>query len=309
MGGEVIWRGVKSANLGYSCDASLHFIQQVSKMTNTPSDQMNKLSPESYAGYGNEDASRWMATRTAEKQAAFFLPHLRAGMELLDCGCGPGTITVGLAHRVVPGQCVGIDIDATQVELARTHAASQGISNLRFEAATIYQLPFADASFDAVYSNTVLGWLDDPLAALREIYRVLRVGGVVGIRSGDSDGSLFTPTNPLLERFWTLFDAMIRQSGGNPLLGREHRSLLRQAGFVKVVASATYEAYGTEEHTRLWGQTLSKFLATESQFKQFIQLGSELSEIEAMRQAWLAWSEEPDAFFADVRCEAVGWKQ
>jgi ubiquinone/menaquinone biosynthesis C-methylase UbiE len=278
-------------------------------MTNTSSDPKNKLSPESYAGYGNEEASRWMALRTAEIQAAFFLPHLRAGMEVLDCGCGPGTITVGLARKVAPGQCVGVDIDATQVELARTHAASQGVSNVRFEAATVYKLPFADASFDAVYSNTVLGWLDDPLVALHEIYRVLRVGGVIGIRSGDSNGSLFTPTNPLIERFWTIFDEMIKENGGDPLLGRKHRSLLRQAGFVNIVASATYECYGTEEQVRLWGRTVSKFLETESQVGKFIKLGAEPSEIEAMRQAWLAWSEDPDAFLADVRCEAVGWKQ
>jgi ubiquinone/menaquinone biosynthesis C-methylase UbiE len=230
-------------------------------------------------------------------------------MELLDCGCGPGTITVGLARKVAPGQCVGIDIDATQVELARSHAASQGVTNVRFEAATIYQLPFADASFDAVYSNTVLGWLDDPLAALREIYRVLRIGGMVGIRSGDATGSLFTPTNPVLERFWTLFDAMVSQGGANPLLGREHRALLRQAGFVNVMASATYESYGTEEQVRLWGQTMARFLATESQLKPFLQAGANLAELEEMRQAWLEWSENPDAFCADVRCEAIGWKQ
>lgn len=278
-------------------------------MTNNPDDQTKKLKPESYAGYGNEEASRWMARRTAERQAAFFLPHLRPGMEVLDCGCGPGTITVGLARRAAPGQCVGIDIDATQVELARAHAASQGVTNVRFEAATIYELPFADASFDAVYSNTVIGWLDDPLAALREIYRVLRVGGVVGIRSGDAGGSLFAPANPVIERFWTLFDAVVSQGGGNPLLGREHRALLRQAGFVNIVASATYESYGTEEDVRLWGQTIAKMFSTEAQVEQFIQLGSNPSEIEAMHQAWLAWAEEPDAFLADVRCEAVGWKQ
>jgi ubiquinone/menaquinone biosynthesis C-methylase UbiE len=300
-------------------NASLTIVQQESKMESTSStrassdqdsrDQTDELSPESYPGYENEAVSRWMATRTAEKQAAFLLPHLRAGMELLDCGCGPGTITVGLARRVAPGQCAGIDLDATQVELARSHAASEGVTNLRFEAATIYQLPFADASFDAVYSNTVLGWLDDPLAALREIHRVLRVGGVVGIRSGDMGGNLFVPTNPLIERYWTLFVATIKEAGADPFLGREHRSLLRQAGFVNVVASATYETYGTPEQVRAFGQTAAKMLATESLLKQLIQLGSNPSEIEEMRQAWLAWSEDPNAFCADVRCEAIGWKQ
>lgn len=288
---------------------SVRIVRQMSNMTKSPRDQSNKLTPQSYAGYGNTAASRWMTTRTAEIQAAFLLPYLSAGMELLDCGCGPGTITVGLARKVTPGPCVGIDIDGSQVEIAQKFAAEQGVSTVRFEAATVYQLPFADASFDAVYSNTLLGFLDDPLAALREIYRVLRVGGVIGLRNGDLGGNLFMPTNPVLERFWTLFGAMISQKGGNPYIGRENRSLLQEAGFVNVVASATHECYGTEEGVRHWGQFWSKFLDAESQANLFVSVGGERSEIESMRQAWLGWSENPGAFFADVRCEAMGWKQ
>ena len=57
---------------------------------------------ERYAlGYGA--ASEHMAGRTAEAHAAFFLPHLRSGMRLLDAGCGPGTVTLGLAGAVAPG--------------------------------------------------------------------------------------------------------------------------------------------------------------------------------------------------------------
>ena len=58
------------------------------------------------------------ASRTAVQQAAFFLPYLRPGMSLLDCGCGPGTITIGLSHAVAPGQVVGIDIEPNLVEHA-----------------------------------------------------------------------------------------------------------------------------------------------------------------------------------------------
>ncbi|MBI4340440.1 MAG: methyltransferase domain-containing protein, partial [Chloroflexi bacterium] len=50
--------------------------------------------------------------RRASSRAAYLLPHLRAGFSLLDCGCGPGTVTIGLAEAVAPGQVVGIDLDA-----------------------------------------------------------------------------------------------------------------------------------------------------------------------------------------------------
>lgn len=48
------------------------------------------------------------ARRTAERDAAYLLPHLRPGMRLLDVGYGPGTITTGLARAVAPGETVGV---------------------------------------------------------------------------------------------------------------------------------------------------------------------------------------------------------
>ena len=56
--------------------------------------------------------------RTAANEAGFLLPHLSAGMRLLDCGCGPGSITAGLAEAVAPGQAVGVDIEPNQYRSA-----------------------------------------------------------------------------------------------------------------------------------------------------------------------------------------------
>src|SRR5690606_26398226 len=96
------------------------------------------------------------ARRTAERDAAFLLPHLRPGLRLLDVGCGPGTITTGLALTVAPGEVVGIDPVESVIEEARSHAAGEGLSNLRFEVASAYALPEPDASFDAAYMHQVL---------------------------------------------------------------------------------------------------------------------------------------------------------
>lgn len=63
--------------------------------------------------HGYEEWTRqWMSQRTAARDLAFLVPHLRTGMDVVDCGCGPGSITVGLAEAVAPGQVIGIDIDA-----------------------------------------------------------------------------------------------------------------------------------------------------------------------------------------------------
>ncbi len=57
---------------------------------------------EFYSNRANAAFVARMAERTASREAAFLLPHLRAGMHVLDAGCGPGSITLGLAAAVAP---------------------------------------------------------------------------------------------------------------------------------------------------------------------------------------------------------------
>src|SRR3712207_6307570 len=88
--------------------------------------------------------------RTAANSAAFLLSYLEPGMSLLDCGCGPGSITVGLAVALTPGQVVGLDASPGQLAAAQRLAGQAGVDTLRFEHGSVYALPFPDGSFDAV---------------------------------------------------------------------------------------------------------------------------------------------------------------
>jgi len=101
--------------------------------------------------HGNPAFLAEMAKCTAGEEAAFFLPYLLTGMRVLDVGCGPGSITVGLAGVVAPAPLVGIDVDAAQVVRARDLAGEQGGMNALFGVANLYCLPFPNASFDAVF--------------------------------------------------------------------------------------------------------------------------------------------------------------
>src|SRR5687768_2622459 len=122
-----------------------------------------------------------IAQRTAQASAAFLIPYLKPGMRVLDCGCGPGNITVDLAELIAPGDVVGIDLSEADLESARALAADRGVRNVGFERADVYRLPFQDGAFDVAFAHSVIEHLGDPLAALKEMRRVLAPGGMAAI--------------------------------------------------------------------------------------------------------------------------------
>jgi ubiquinone/menaquinone biosynthesis C-methylase UbiE len=78
-------------------------------------------------------------------------------MDVLDVGCGVGSIDLDLAPALAPGRVVGIDADPGQIETARRSATERGIANVEFVTSSVYELPFEEATFDVVYANAVRG--------------------------------------------------------------------------------------------------------------------------------------------------------
>ncbi len=168
-------------------------------------------------GSGTREQHR-LGRRTAETAAGFFLPHLRPGMRLLDCGCGVGSITIGLAAAVAPGEAIGIDFQSEQIERARAVAGEAGVANVGFAVGSVYALPCPDASYDAAFAHTLLLHLREPPRALRELRRVLKPGGVVGIADDDRGTFLMEPATPLLEALHRLMQRAIQHHGATPSL-------------------------------------------------------------------------------------------
>jgi ubiquinone/menaquinone biosynthesis C-methylase UbiE len=108
---------------------------------------------------------------------------------VLDAGCGPGTITLGIARKVPPGRVTGIDAEDSQFSTAREHGEREDV-NIEFQKASVYELPFPDGSFNAVFSHALLEHPSDPGAVLAELRRVLKPGGLIGVRAGDMGGIL-----------------------------------------------------------------------------------------------------------------------
>jgi ubiquinone/menaquinone biosynthesis C-methylase UbiE len=182
----------------------------------------------------------FMAQRTAETHGGFFLPQLMPGWRVLDAGCGPGTITLGLARRVAPGLVTGIDVEDSQSSNARQEAEREGI-NVEFQKGSVYELPFQDGSFDAVFSHALLEHLSDPGAALAEFRRILKPGGLIGLRAGDMGGILIDAASDGPAQGLAAYLANREKNSGDPNVGRKLGRLLRKAGFAVQQMTASYE--------------------------------------------------------------------
>lgn len=250
------------------------------------------------------------AARTAGASAAFFLPYLKPGIDLLDCGCGFGNITVGLAEAIAPGRVTGIDLDEERIAQATAAATKHDVANVTFQTASIYELPFPDESFDAAFENAVFIHLDDPLKAAKEILRVLRPGGFFGARDGDHDGRIWGNMNPVMNDVRDFIRKRNARSGSNYYLGKELRALLRHAGFENVVASASVECHGTPEAMAGASEIIAQVIE-EAETLQ-IALEHQLAD-EATLKRWAAairkWGTDPDSVHILMNCEAVGWKE
>lgn len=195
----------------------------------------------SYTPGYSRNATDFMAGRSFESHGHFFSNHLKPGDSVLDCGCGPGTITMGLAERVFPGQVIGVDVREMQVASAQTTARQSGIRNASFQVADCHSLPFADNSFDRVFSNALVEHLPNPVQMLKELHRVLKPGGLAGICAPDWGGFVLAPPSAALESAVTSYTSLQLANGGDVRVGRKLGLHLTSAGFHHVDLSARYE--------------------------------------------------------------------
>jgi O-methyltransferase involved in polyketide biosynthesis/protein-L-isoaspartate O-methyltransferase len=107
---------------------------------------------------------------------------LAPGMAVLDAGCGPGRLTIPAAQRVgLGGQVVAVDFQAEQLERAQAKAAAANLTNIRFVQAGLGEGKLPEAAFDRALLCTVLGEILDREAALADIFRALKPGGVLSV--------------------------------------------------------------------------------------------------------------------------------
>lgn len=251
-----------------------------------------KSKGETYTPGYSAGAVDFMARRSAERQARFLLPHLKPGQRLLDIGCGPGTITMGLAKSVAPGDVTGVDLAESQLGLARANAAKKGIENIRFISCSIYELPFPDGGFDVVFAHAVFEHLKEPVSALREIRRVLKPGGIVALRSPDWGGFIVHPFPPVLRDAMDAYRQIQTANGGDVFAGRKLGEWALAAGFRGAKWTGSFEF--TEDIV-----SITEYLANQLEINAgregfFLDAGTLACYAKAFRQLPL----EPGAIFA-----------
>ena len=245
---------------------------------------------------------RW---RTVENSAAYLLPHLRSGIDLLDVGCGPGTITVDLARRVTPGRVVGIDSAADAIDAARSAADEAGVT-VELAVGDVYALDHPDASFDVVHAHQVLQHVGDPVRALREMRRACRPGGVVAARDSIYRAFTWYPQVAGLDRWLEVYCAVAEANGGEPDAGSHLRSWCLEAGFTTVEASATAWCFASDEDRAWWGGLWAERITSTALTDRALELGLATGpELEDLGRAWRAWAAAPDGWFAVLHGEVL----
>jgi 2-polyprenyl-3-methyl-5-hydroxy-6-metoxy-1,4-benzoquinol methylase len=240
-----------------------------------------------------------MRDRSAAQYADFVLPAIDRGDQVLDVGCGPGSITLGLARAA--GHVTGIDVDDAEFADARAYAAGHGIGNVEFREGSIYDLGVPEESIDVCTLFAMLETLDDPLAGLAEVRRVLKPGGVIAASSIEYGGLILHGADvPPLRRFYELRLSLWEAQGDvHPSRGRELRGLLLAAGFAEVEASITYFSYGTDERIRSFGLGRAADCRDEWFVGGLTERGlADRDEIDTLERAWIRWAEGPDSFAA-----------
>lgn len=239
---------------------------------------------------------RRLAEQLAEvRRRDFERLRLQPGAAVLDAGCGAGEVCVELAAQVGPqGRVFGIDPSSSMIAAAQ-QAAAEAHQAVDFRVASIYDLPFAGASFDAVRAERVFQHLDDPVRGLREMTRVTRPGGRVMVIDTDHSQARMPLGDADQRRLFEAARAALLRSIVNARVGTALRSLFADNGLIELDLVVHPLQVALADYLPVW------FL------REALAAAAEAGEIESRQaQDFLTGLERPGA--ADqFRADLVGY--
>ena len=262
--------------------------------------------PEEVYTHGHHEAvlrsHRW---RTADNSAAYLLPHLRPGLDLLDVGCGPGTLTVDLASRLAPGRVVGVDVDEGVVASAAEHGRAEG-AGVDWRVGDFRRMDLGQDGFDVVHAHQVLHHLADPVGGLTAMAALVRPGGLVAVRESDYPAMFWAPADERLDRWMAMYLAVARRNGAEPSAGRRLLAWAREAGLTDVTYTTSTWTFATPADRLWWADMWAERSTATSLASQAVDYGvATRDELAAIAEGWHAWSADPGATFTVVHGEIL----
>jgi SAM-dependent methyltransferase len=229
---------------------------------------------------------------------------IQPGMKVADLGCGVGMTTRLLAELVGDaGQVVGIDYSAAQIEVARNLTPSSK-SNVSFVEASATDTGLPRMSFDLVYCRFLLIHLTEPELAMREMYDLLKPGGILVIEDGDLTSAGSEPSSKL-HAFSELFGGLGPKWGVDYTLGRRLFRMVLAANFSQPEIMFNQPVFARGENKRLLELSVSEAAAafveagliTSEQLKQTLvemrHLADDESIVGVMPRMSQVWARKP----------------
>lgn len=164
--------------------------------------------------------------------------------KLLDIGCGTGGVDEIFALNNLSGSIYAIDVEPRFIEEAARNLDASCKKQINFDVGDCYHLPYEDNEFDCCYSRLVFDHLAEPQKAIKEIQRVVKNNGKIGIYCRDE---LLTCYSPLPRHYYKVMSAymsVLRFTGGSITRGRELNSFFVNAGLKNInVFKYIYDIY------------------------------------------------------------------
>ncbi|PWI57269.1 methyltransferase domain-containing protein [Sulfoacidibacillus thermotolerans] len=193
----------------------------------------------------------WLLEQTVhtarERRGLYAFLPLREGARVLDVGTGFGALATELAF-FAPVMVTAVDVDEKKLEIANVlvrNIVEQGKVDWHlpnFTVGDVYELPFAEQSFDLVISRFLFQHLENPVIGMQELFRVLRSGGVACVIDVDEGLSLSYPESNGYQVLHKAFMGLQERAGGDRKIGRKLAHYLQNAGFVGVQSVAQVQS-------------------------------------------------------------------
>ena len=212
-------------------------------------------------GYSKKEAKRLKdqaRTLTALLHADTAYPE---GSRVLEAGCGIGAQTVPLAQNSPKARITAIDLSDTSLAKAKETVRHEGISNVEFEKADIFDLPYGPETFDHIFICFVLEHLENPLEALENLKGVLKDGGSITVIEGDHGSYYCHPQSPEASLAVDCLIKIQKSMGGDSLIGRRLYPLMVQAGLSQVQVSPRMVYVDASKPELVDGFTRKTFIA------------------------------------------------